>query len=458
MNDQEVLGGFCFNCAVRSSQYPTGIPQTQPEHSTQLQNPWPILVRSDKLDFYNTQPLVRAFYNVDSWDRPHRKLVASRPEDRVYLYTLFNRYHEFCHLSILDWTPAKELARLALSLCYDCIHVLAYSLMPAEEVWDVFTKATADLMKIEENIGFVEELIATADAIAVTERTINPDNGWIGFQEEVERLKEIALAHEEKNFPGFRTAYEHFKPIIHLMRENSHLKSIVIPLLQPVIKNEDGSLSSANAHTHLEIVLDRWNRIKNAEEVICCLQDLVDQEREAWELTLDALLKAVKESANENGSYRPIDSDGSIEAMLWLISKGDQPDRYMSKGVQAAWAERAELGTRNYLILQQKLYRNQRYIGSVYPGVDEESYANTSKDAQEARKLAHSKLLFFEGLRQQILARKGFICPHSAGRRRCQCDHPDTQRNLQRLSHLALDGLFGPGDWSPPPCLSSERR
>ncbi len=443
MSNQGELGGFCFNCAVRAPQYPTSAPQTQPTHSIQLQNPWPILVRSDNLDLYNTQPLVCTFYNVNSWDRPHKKLVASRPEDRAFLTTYFNRLHEFSHLYALDWTPAKELARIALSRCYECIHVLAYSLMPAEEVWGVFTEATADLDKIEKNIGFVEELFTTTEAIAIMERIINSDNEWIGFQEEIEKLEEIMLAHQEKNYSGFRAAYKRFKPIIPLMLSNPYLLSYSIPLLQPVIKNEDGTLSADNARSHLEIVLDRLSGINNEEEASRRLQVLVEQEREAWELTLDALIKWAGGSANGKDGYRPIDSDDNLAGMLWLISKGEQEDRYTSKGIQSAYAKRKSLGTKNCFVLQQKTYRNQSYITPVYPGTDEDSGTYAS---EETKKLQHGKLIFFEGLRQQLVARKGL------------CDHPDTHRNLQRLYHLALEGLFGPGDWSPPPCLPLERR
>src|SRR5207248_10607362 len=96
--------------------------------------------------------------------------------------------------------------------------------------------------------------------------------------------------------------------------------------------------------------------------------------------------------------------------------------------------------THSFLTLNKTSY--------LYPHADERLY-----------------LLFYEGIRQQLLVRKGFVCPNNHLNREkelgrsgkslpCRCPTA-VQEFLTILSLLAFDGLFGPGEWSLPPCLSN---
>jgi hypothetical protein len=103
------------------------------------------------------------------------------------------------------------------------------------------------------------------------------------------------------------------------------------------------------------------------------------------------------------------------------------------------------------MFLEQKVYRGRKFIRSVFYndfGGDPGSIEKVN--VYELRR-DHRAILFFEGLRQQLLARKGIICPFNLGRIRCQCTK-EIHSSLARLSSLAADGLFGSGEWSSLPC------
>src|SRR5260370_11553870 len=119
-NQEEGLGGFCFNCAVSNPNYEL----IQPES---LYNPFPILIRNEALDHTRTQPLICTMYSATPMaliekivQRRQRRTTRSKPnsEDIADFYDWFIHLHEYVHLAYLYWTPAKEAAKLFLSLSY----------------------------------------------------------------------------------------------------------------------------------------------------------------------------------------------------------------------------------------------------------------------------------------------------------------------------------------------------
>ena len=87
---------------------------------------------------------------------------------------------------MLDWTPAKELAKIPLALSYSQIFQLmcvGTSSHPsrteaAKRVWERFLGNTHILEEIMRAIEFVEELFATEMLIKALEERTRPGRKW----------------------------------------------------------------------------------------------------------------------------------------------------------------------------------------------------------------------------------------------------------------------------------------
>ena len=116
--------GFCFHCAALGSRFP-------PSSAIPLENSWPLLAQSNNLDIAVSQPLIRAFYFptpiADILSRRENRLTSKpRSENQDDFLDCFIWMHEEAHLTFLDWTPAKDLAKLLLSLCYDILRRIVF--------------------------------------------------------------------------------------------------------------------------------------------------------------------------------------------------------------------------------------------------------------------------------------------------------------------------------------------
>jgi hypothetical protein len=113
MTAQDESRGFCFHCSFPD-------PRFSATSGTSLCNPWPLLVQSNDLDIVISQPLIRTCYSPS----PFVEVCALRSKRRKDQYDFidwFNFLHEAVHLWYLDWTPAKELAKIYLAFCYDIL-------------------------------------------------------------------------------------------------------------------------------------------------------------------------------------------------------------------------------------------------------------------------------------------------------------------------------------------------
>jgi hypothetical protein len=186
------------------------------------------------------------------------------------------------------------------------------------------------------------------------------------------------------------------------------------------------------------------------------------QEREGWRIALGNLMEWAGEPVRMVGGIERY--YGGFAQLLWYVSRGniewksaDSLDtNLLSRADQAIeilqgnLAKQSPVGTGNVAILHRQMYKTRSYIGIAHSG-----FAEGIVSEEFRRK--HLTLLLFEGIRQQLIVRKGFICPFMFGRQSCACVDQDRD-GLRRLAHLALDGFFGPGDWSLPPCLALRRR
>jgi hypothetical protein len=142
---------------------------------------------------------------------------------------------------------------------------------------------------------------------------------------------------------------------------------------------------------------------------------------------------------------------GEFIRMLWIVSSHGEIKTNLAPNTPEDYVNQVMAcdpfdGSPRFFTLQQVRYRGQRYIDKTWMNEDEEElYIKVDPNTE------YGTLLFFESLRQQITARKGFICPFNKSTRKCNCSK-QIRSQLLRLSHLAVDGLFGKGEWFLLPC------
>jgi hypothetical protein len=461
-NDLE-LEEFCFRCSAKDPRYDA--PAREPLH-----NPWPLLARSDQLEYTRSQPLVRMWYSPISFDavfdtNERQKLTPataaqSIAESRDDFITWFNALHEGGHLWCLDWTPAKELAKTYQAHIYTVIkHLLFDQRLRAsriERLWKRFDVYSGKLNEIAKNIGFVEELVATANAIAAMEVHTQSGRVWGGFQDELETCRVAALRQEAEVFSDFQATHDRFAPLMRLMYRDLALRSYVMPLLQPVRVPEAPGLPYAmNSRENLQMVLSLIEGIDSAEEVIQRLQPLNEESVAGWKVVLGLQIAGMQEPHEED------DPDDTIVQMLWRISRSD-----LVAGAVESVAEQATLmveQVRNRIAAPQTGRLGPDFFAGLWPGTDKGQafigmklrWFNTA-DRSAADTLIEEFLnvVFFEGLRQQLRKRKGIICPLSGFDHVLHCRCPErTYKAIKRLSKLAAkDEAFGPGEWALLPC------
>ncbi len=472
---EEDLGGFCFDCAVSN-------PNHEPIQPELLYNPWPLLIRSKVLDYPRTQPLICTMYTATSLallekinQRRQRRTTRRKPnlEDRNDFYDWFIYLHEYAHHRYLYWTPAKEAAKIFLSLSYYYLDQLQLT-SAADEIegnWERFTNCTKILDKIEKKIGFVEELMATAMSINAMEFQTLPGGWWTGFQEELARLKERALANEEKSFPGFRAAYKRIEPVVKLMYGNYDLMGSMLPLIQPIFRfedeeDEDEVLMAFDAYPHLEIVCEMI-LLGGKHLASQYLKETIESEEariamEGWETALTLQIDLIRDFEAARAENNLKSHPGIFMQKLLNLARGAferRGDRLVINPVEHADHSRRTLqdfyttfttSPAGIMILQRDVRGARSFIDMYHYNMSDTPVPN---DVIED----HTNLLFCEGIRQQVVARKGFICPFYKGQQHCQCKQV-VRKMYQRLYDFASRGLFGwGGDWSLPPCFFLKR-
>jgi hypothetical protein len=447
--DENELAGFCFRCSAKD-------PRFDPDSHIPIHNPWPMLAPSHALDYMRSQPLVRVFYSpvpFTTLSSIRAKRLKSRTSritaaDRADFLDWFNWLHEYTHLWQLEWTPAKEVAKTYLATSYALIHMLMYDDKPsdwlAERVWDSFRRCTLQVARIVQNIGFVEELFATAIALRDMEEQMQPGGMWAGFEEELETLKAQSIEQEEAIFPRFREQYERIKPLVQLMRDPV-IRAGITPLLQPVKYPDNAEPFAVDTRENLNRILQLTDAGDHVEVNATRLRPLAQEVASEWRLALGLQIEYARTPLVEEGGRRIV--HGQFAKSLWNISRGQFDDtieevpssfKFLDALQQGNW-----LGS-NLIMLTQEVYRRRGIIGANwFPVID--------TPLPEEVQAEHFEVLFFEGLRQQILIRKGFVCPFSKGRVHCRCKST-IRKGLMRLAAFAEDGVFGPGEWSPLPC------
>ncbi len=450
MNSQEDYGSFCFQCAeqaLRSNVAPILTPGTQPLINT----------------VYFPTP-----YNDFAQSVLKRISHEATPtgEDYYDLQDFFIFHHEIVHLQNLDWTPAKDLARIVLATCYAAIFrlLISDSTQQVESAWKDLGTFTQRLNEIEKSIKFVEELFANAWTFRVLEVSTRPGGKWAGFGKLLETLKENVLNTEEDKFPGFSTAYDSIQPLISLLLNNPSISSVILPLLQPIEEWGVKLPQAINAREHLERMLalpfirnypklppgksEGWIEIKYY------LEQMREKHFRRWKQLLALML-------NLSWGKEVISISTPFTLPLWLISHGDLPAEgsYEDAMLHASQTLRDLGNLRSRFNIKPNIYASLEprvgRKGQGFIGVRLGTHRNGKVDEDEADSILN--LLLFEAIRQQLIARKGIICPFNQGRRLCQCP-PARREALDRLYHIAKDTFFKKdelNDWNPLPCLEN---
>jgi hypothetical protein len=450
MANQKKHVGFCFRCSAKHPHYDAAATQI-------VHNPWPLLAWDDELEYMRSQPLIRACYTplpleqIVAIHQRREKASAARltTQDQADFQDWFNLIHEIIHLWQLEWTPAKELAKTYLATSYTLIAMLIsednLTSWLAEATWNSFQQSTDGLAQIAESIGLVEELFATAITSKRLEERVQPKTMWAGFQDELAHLTQEALQQEEKSFFGFCDLYERVLPLVDLMRD-PHMRSMLTPILQPVVFPEDGTAPYArDAVANLKLVLQLVEGKETLHALGNSLRPLIADIATGWKDALWLQQNFAQQPLREEGGRQIF--HGRFSEYLWKVCRGtlaETPDATTAVAMFLGALRKGEWLGSNVLLLEPQRYRRRDVIGTSW-------YPITTSELPPDIEGAHYILLFFEGLRQQLLIGKGIVCPFSRGSKRCRCS-PQERATLLRLSALAVDGAFGPGEWSLLPC------
>jgi hypothetical protein len=450
MEDQHELEGFCFRCSAKDQRF-------DPTRHRVVHNAWPLLVPRHAMEYMRSQPLTRIFYSpipltdLSTISAKRQRPRAKRPhvDDQADFIDWLNWLHEYVHLWYLDWTPAKELAKTHLATSYALIQLLLFDDTLSDELagwyWESFRRSTQQLAQIARNIGFVEELIATAMAIAIMEEQSQPGGMWAGFQDELAVLKIQSITQEATLFSGFAAAYARVERLVRLMRTPA-IRAMLIPILQPVTYPELPLESYAiDARQNLDRILGLIGDQETIEGIGNRIRSFTQEVGAEWRIALGMQIDYAREPEVELAGRRIM--HGQFAHSLWTIARGhidaSLEEMQASRIFLDAMRQGRWLGS-NVLMLEPQRYRGRAIIGVTWlPVVD----TTVPDDVQDA----HFGILFGEGLRQQLLAKRGFVCPYSKGKISCQCKKT-TRGALMRLFAYANNGLFGPGEWAPPPC------
>lgn len=372
-------GGFCFPCGVAAGQDSTS--------NTVEYNPFPFL-RLGEGQYLRSHPLVRACYSPMTLDELPAILARRRSappsasaskQDRADFRQWFIFMHELAHLWYLDWTPAKELAKLYLSYAYDCLDVYISSLLriswsarkvraQAARMLDLWN---AQLSTIEQTIGRTEELIATAVPALVLEKHTEEGGLWGGLADDLDALVKDCLAAQENAFPGFREDFEKILPLVRLMMGDAGLRVYIAPLLQPVRMNDPPSNPHAvDATNQLETLATLIRAGEAKRELEPQLRDLRDDMLGEWFVLLGLLIESLREPAmsdiDRRFGYR------GMGRLLWQITRGElqpaSPEMLVEqagetlKNMQLTAIESGRLGPESLLVASPESGKHARTL------------------------------------------------------------------------------------------------
>jgi hypothetical protein len=447
--------GFCFSCSTSLSHL-----QSEPRPTTTLPSAWPSLVPEFGLDHIRSQPVLRLWYWPIPWEDVLQRLrdvgATSPSGERKHspqvsdALQTFSFMHEMGHLWYLDWTPAKEVARTEFAISYGLVAALMYSHRTDANLGRIWPRLRASQDRLDtsgERINLVEETVATAAAVEAIKSQTGQGERWSDCAEEMESFVAEVLK-EAGALPGFSDLFPAAIGLVREMRSSPAVVAAVVPLLQGVGPEPRGAVDRTVDLRSLWLLL---KGASSTEEKLRRLQPLNAQHDHEWKAALASQLEAMVELDDES------DRDGvqvhNFARRLWQISKGE-PDQTtgMSPAQLAASSVsrfRGTIGRGDRIGPGSTLLIQPTTLGQGGPGMLSVSWWSDTIE-NEGLKADHLRIAIMEALRQQIRERRGFICPYY-GAAACACG-PFMREGIGHLYDLGRAGLFGPGDWSRPPC------
>jgi hypothetical protein len=228
-----------------------------------------------------------------------------------------------------------------------------------------------------------------------------------------------------------------------------------MPLLQPVRFYEEAGETYIdvinNSQENLQTILSLIEGIDNPKEVIQRLQPMHQELISGWHNVLASYVVGMQDNPEKP------DLEMWIARMLWRINQCD-PIPEAGEDIEEQTGQMLEQ-------MRKRIARPRGNIGPMYfvglwPATDKVQALIRWSTVQlgpdpitDALFEDFACILRFEGVRQQLRRRRGIICPLSTIGHTLRCCCPARwYKAMKRLSKLAKDGAFGPGEWSSLPC------
>lgn len=440
MRETSPQGSFCFRCPNSGIGFP--------DDEAPAVNPWPYLVAPQEFSRVTaSQPLVYAVYSPQPIPAMMKRLVEAPPEYQSStdaMKVIFIIWHEMMHMDLMGRTPAKQLAKTHLDLCYHAIERFMRgrgTVAPDIRILEAFWDATEALAEIANKIVLVEELLATAVAIRALDNFSRPGGLFEGKTEMVREIEQLALQEEEQALPGFERLYRQTGRMLDFLMNSQDFRMLV---LQPIVENA-GQFEAADASLHLAELLTAVNKARSPDAVVKDYGPQSDEQRRLFEI--------IRSDGVKHRTVFVTDSGQRLNAGFFASGL----DKLRGTELTFAASEHEELETE----VTKDLLRGMSMFGApmmlVWPTRNgNETVLNCDwwhrADQDTMVYGGHHVIMLFEAIRQQLLAGSGFSCPSNLKNGQpCRC-HPEVRRGLFRLADLARDGLFGAGEWHSPTC------
>jgi hypothetical protein len=336
------------------------------------------------------------------------------------------------------------LARMHLAESYALIWSLIYDESASDEhlltIAAALDKTTNDLARLEYRVGFIEELIATAMVAESTRSETHAGRMWAYCRHEGLAHIEHALAAECEVFPLFSAEYPRVERAVRYIRTEaaapSTIRSWLIPTLQAVERTAQGEYEP-KGQEHFDAVLQIFDEEPDPAQVIKALEPVFRDVVRDWLALLSespSLVAGWEEDALTTEDYPNMAAQALFSGRDMYTTQGEDRNRSAVRRVSGT-VERLRAGSASpgfFVLLHPEPGRRRLRRRTFSP------HGEIPPDDIFAMGLT---VITTEAIRQQFLARRGFMCPWGPGRaRHCQCGRA-ARASYRRLASLARSGL-----------------
>lgn len=405
-----------------------------------LHNSWPEIADFSDLRLAWSNPLIRLWYlpipGVGQYMADPATRISSLPLKIAWV-------HERSHI-LHDFSPLKELARIWLSEIYDDLTRLFVLLStPTEPSQEQIIKIVQDFSIFHQYLGSIfdqiylaEELMATAVGFCIIEKEISNQK-----RDEFEQLEKAWVSQHGAEFQ--RLYHSGFKKAIRLITNRGGGDKAFTTLARLTIYLQGISDFDVVNHVPVVAMVNSWERCQN-------LVDFVSQTE-----SLNALLTWLTQSITDEeiNTWRRIlalEADCLKHATFPFVQNLVRERPLSKNGTSENWARKYQNWYWNWPSSKNKRWPKASY-SLLYPDKIGKRWYIRRWFFNEGNL---GMLVRFDSYRQQLNHGVGFVCPFvdinsSDGTVRCACikEHEDFRLIAQRMTRLALNGIFGDGRW-----------